>query len=335
MKLFLTNFIRLLVFFYGLIFSHALLAYEHQFSVTDIVGDQSIQIQRLDKQIPIALGDILVIYSHQTKQVLGYSRVISLTDNPNLFIANVETHNKNGIIRPENYLKKLDLTQIENDIPARYDLTYRDEHSVSAKYRPLVYAGLVQGMTASNLAKKEIILGPSIFAYGVTSRTQLNVNLASSIFGVANVGIKNKLIDTQDFELSIENGFQYYPSTSKGSYQFTGYLDMTSNSNFKSFAKFKVFTQKPEDQSLNNSEEYQRDLNLELQLAYGYIFSNWNQLIFGPKVDVDKKKVGGVVGYYVIEKNFNTMFGLSSSDFSEFRLGKQAYLVNLDFWWRF
>lgn len=335
MKRFLSNLISFLVFFCILISPHALFAYEHQFTVTDIVGDQSIQIQRLDKQIPIALGDILVIYSHQTKQVLGYSRIISLTDNPNLFIANVETHNKNGIIRQDNYLKKLDLTKIDNDIPARYDLTYRDESSVSAKYRPLVYAGLVQGMTASNLSKKEIILGPSVFSYGVTSKTQLNVNLASSILGVANIGVKNKLVDTQDFELSVENGFQYYPSTRKGSYQFTGYLDMNSNSSFKSFAKFKIFTQKPEDQSLNNNEEYQRDLNLELQLSYGHIFSNWNQIIFGPKVDVNKKKVGGVIGYYVVEKDFNTMFGVSSADFSEFRLGKQAYLVNLDFWWRF
>lgn len=328
-------FLAPIFFIYAICVISTTYAYEHEFAVTDIVSDLSIQIERLDQQIPVHIGDLLVIYSHQTKEALGYARVISITDNPNLFIAYVETHNKSGLIRPENYLKKLDLTKTDNDMPARYDLTYRDEKSVAAKYRPLVYAGLVQGMTASNLAKKEILLGPSIFSYGLTNNTQANISLASSIFGVANLGIKNKIIDTQDFEMSVENGFQYYPSTKKGSYQFIGYLDMASNSRFKSYGRFKIFTRKPEDDSLNNSEEYQRDLNLELQFSYGYIFENWNQLIFGPKIDVNKKNVGGVIGYYMIEKNVHTMFGVSSTDFSEFRLGKQAYLINLDFWWRF
>lgn len=331
MKIFLAS----VLFIYSVLLPVKAWAYENEFVITDIVSDQSIQIERLDKQIPIAPGDLLAIYSHETKVVLGYARIISITDSTELFIAYIETHDKNGIIRPENYLKKIDLTKADNDIPARYDLAYREERSVAAKYRPLVYAGLVQGMTASNLAKKEVIVGPSILAYGLTRSIQLNVNLASTLFGVANLGVKNILVDNSDFELSFENGFQYYPSTKKGSYQLTGYLDMASNSSFKSYARFKVFTRKPEDQSLNNSEEYQRDLNLELQFSYGYIFSNWNQLIFGPKVDVNKKNVGGVIGYYIIERNFNTMFGLSSNDFSEFRLGKQAYLINLDFWWRF
>jgi hypothetical protein len=310
-------------------------AYENEFVVTDVVSDEAIQIQRLDKQIPISPGDLLAIYSHESKQVLGYARVNAITDNSDLFIVTVETHNKNGIIRPENYLKKLDLTKTNNDIPARYDLVYREENKSAAKYRPLAYAGLVQGMTASNLTKKEFLIGPSVLAYGLTSGTQFNVALSSFIFSVPNLSVKNKIIDNDDFEISIENGMNLYPSEKKASYQFTGYLDMASNSNFKSYAKFKLFTKKPEDQSLSNNEEYQRDVNLEVQFSYGYMFSNWNQLIFGPKVDVNKKRVGGNIGYYIIEKNFNTMFGVSSNDFSEFRLGKQGYLINLDFWWRF
>ena len=310
-------------------------AYEHEFIVTDIVSDQSLQIQRLDKQIEVAPGDILAIYSHESKLVLGYARVDSITDNSDLFIVIVESHNKNGIIRPENYLRKLDLTKINNDIPARYDLAYKAGSRVAAKYRPLVYAGLVQGMTASNLNKHEWLLGPSVLSFGLASNSQLDVNLASTIFGVTNLSLKNNLIDNDDYALSIENGFQYYHLTNQVSYHFTGYLDMNSNSNFKSYAKFKLFTRKPEDQSLINNEEYTHDLNLELQLSYGYILSNWDQVMFGPKVDVNKKHVGGVIGYYTIGKNINMMFGVSSSDFSELRLGKQAYLLNFDIWWRF
>ena len=308
---------KVLIVILVLLFSHIALAYDHEFVVTDIVSDQTIQIQRLDVQIPLAPGDILAIISHETNEVLGYARVSSIIDNSDLFIATIQTHNKSGLIRVENYLRKLDLTKTDNDVPARYDLLYKEDKKAAARYKPLVYAGLVQGMTAANLNKKEFLLGPSIVAYGLTSHTQFDVGLASAIFGVPNLSVKNKLADTDDFEISIENGFNFYPDTKKASYQFTGYLDMASNSNFKSFAKFKIFTSKPEDQSLNNNEEYRPDVNFELQLAYGYILSNWNQIIFGPKVDVNKKRVGGNVGYYMIEKNFNTMFGVSSNDFSD------------------
>lgn len=309
--------------------------YDHELVITDLVSDRTIQIQRLDKQLEILPGDVLAIFSHESNKILGYSRVVSITDNSDLFIATVETHNKSGIIRPENYLKKIDFKKMNKEIPARYDLAYRDEMNALAMYRPLVYAGLVQGMTASNLQKKEIIVGPSIFAYGITSNTQLNIGLASSLFGVANAGVKNKLIGSDDFDLSIENSFQYYPSTHKGNYQLNINLDTGSVSNFKSYTKFKIFTKKPEDQTLSNSEEYTRPVNLELQFATGYMMSNWNQIIFGPKVDVNKKRVGGIVAYYLVEKNFTSMVALSSADFSEFRIGRQGYLFNLDFWWRF
>ncbi|MGZ3809484.1 MAG: hypothetical protein ACXVCE_15480, partial [Bacteriovorax sp.] len=183
--------IKFILIFFVLLHASLALAYEHEFVVTDIVSDDSLQIQRLDKQIPLLAGDVLAIYSHQSKEIIGYARVTSITDNSDLFIATIVTHNKNGIVRPENYLKKLDLTKIDNDIPGRYDLAYRDESKVAAKYRPLVYAGLTQGMTASNLRKKEFLLGPSILSYGLTSGTQFDVNLASSIFGVVNLGVKN------------------------------------------------------------------------------------------------------------------------------------------------
>jgi hypothetical protein len=326
---------RLLIAFFLFISSWAALAYEHEFVVTAIIGDGGIQIQRLDKQIALKPGDLLAIYSHESNLVIGYARVSGLTDNTDLFVATVETHNKSAIVRPENYLCRLDLTKVRNDFPARYDLAYKNENKAAAKYKPLVYAGTVHGMTAFNLNKREFLAGPSIFSYGVTNWLQVDVNLASFLFGVTNFALKNKLFENDDVQVSIENGFQYYKDPRKGSYQFTGYFDTNSNSNFKSYAKFKLFTQKPEDQSLINSEEYQKDLNLELSFSYGYMFPSWNQLIFGPKVDVNKKKVGGNIGYYIVDKNFHTMFGVSSVDFSEFRLGRQGYLINLDFWWRF
>lgn len=326
---------RLFIAFFLFFSTLGAIADEHGFIVTGIISDGGIQFQRLDKQIIIQPGDLLAVYSHESNQVIGYARVSALTESTDLFVATIETHNKSAIIRPENYLRKLDLTIVRNDFPARYDLAYKNENKAAAKYRPLVYAGTVHGMTASNLNKREFLAGPSILSYGINNWLQADMNLAAFLFGVTNFAFKNKLFENDDIQVSIENGFQYYKDPRKGSYQFTGYFDTNSNSNFKSYAKFKLFTQKPEDQTLSNSEEYQNDLNLELSFSYAYMFANWNQLIFGPKVDVNKKKVGGNIGYYIVDKNFHTMFGVSSVDFSEFRLGRQGYLINLDFWWRF
>lgn len=311
-------------------------SYEKEFVITDIMNDDVIRVQKLDMAIELSAGDILLVYSHTSKSILGYARVEVIDPDQEFFTATVKTHNKSGLIRPENYLKKVDLTKIKNkDMPARFDLLYKENRKAAAKYRPLVYTGLAQGFTAANLIKKEFLLGPSILGYGVTSSTQVNTNLISTMFKILNVSIKNTVFNNDDYEISVENGFQYYHDNRKGSYQFTGYLDMVSNSNFNSYVKLRVFTQKPQDEYLYNSGEYINNLNLELSLSYGYLFTNWNRLIFGPKIDVNKQTVGGTIGYYIIDKEFHTMIGVSSNDFSEFAIGKKGYLLNLDFWWRF
>lgn len=319
-----------------LTFSTLVLSYEKEFVITQIMNDDIIKVQKLDMNVDVLPGDILLIYSHSSKSILGYARVEVIEPDQEYFTASIQTHNKSGMIRPENFLKKVDLTKTKNeDMPARLDLLYKENRKAAAKYRPLVYGGLAQGFTAANLNKKEFLLGPSILGYGITSRTQVNTNLISNMFKILNVSIKNTIFNNDDYEISVENGFQYYHEDTKGSYQFTGYLDMVSNSNFNSYVKLRVFTQKPQDEYLYNSGEYKNNLNLELSLAYGYLFSNWNRLIFGPKIDVNKQKVGGTVGYYIIDREFHTMIGVSSNDFSEFKVGKEGYLVNLDFWWRF
>lgn len=319
-----------------LLLTNIAFSYEKEFVITEILSDDVIKVQKLDPAIEIAVGDILLVYSHQTKSILGYARVEVTELGPGYFTATIQTHNKSGLIRVENYLKKVDLTKSNNqDMPASFDLIYRENRRAAAKYRPLVYTGLAQGFTAANLIKEEWLAGPSILSYGITSKWQVNTNLISTMFKIFNTSFKNTVFRNDDYEIAVENGFQYYHENRKGSYTFTTYLDMVTNSNFNSYVKLRVFTQKPQDEYLYNSEEYLSDLNLEATLYYGYLFTNWHRLLFGPKIDVNKKKVGGVVGYYIIDKEFHSMIGVSSNDFSEFKIGKQGYLLNLDFWWRF
>lgn len=318
------------------LFTFRAFSYEKEFVVTDVLSDDVIKVQKLDTNIQVETGDLLLIYSHTSKNILGYARVEVVEIEPGQFTATIQTHNKSGIIRPENYLRKIDITKTKNeDMPASFDLLYRENRKAAAKYRPLVYTGLAQGFTASNLIKKEFLAGPSILGYGITSGWQVSTNLVSTIFKIANVSFKNTLFRNDDYEIAVENGFQYFHEKTKGSYQLTTYLDSVSNSNFNSYVKLRMFTHKPQDEYLYNSGEYQKSFNLELTLSYGYLFSNWNRLLFGPKIDVNKKKVGGNIGYYIIDREFHTMIGVSSNDFSQFKVGKEGYLFNLDFWWRF
>lgn len=318
------------------VFSFVTNANEKEFVLKEIPVDEYIIIEKISPEITAHLGDFLLIYSHTSKKVLGYARIQSINEETGDISARVVTHNKSGMIRPLNYLRKIDLSkEVNTDLTGRFDLIYREKKKVLPKYRPFVYLGLGQGFTASNLIKKEFLVGPSVLGYGLSDRFQISTNIISTVYKVPNLSIKSTLFRNDDYELSVENSVYYYSSDDRGSYALTTYLDMVSNSQFISYFKLKAFTQKPSDQYIFNSDAYEKDINLEFSFSYGYLFDNWNRLIFGPKIDVNKKKVGGNIAYYFIQKEFHTMIGVAANDFSELKLGKDGYLINLDFWWRF
>lgn len=141
---------RLILFIILLAFTPLAFSYEKEFVITDIMNDDVIKVQKLDMEIEVTAGDILLVYSHTSKSILGYARVEVIDPDQEFFTATIKTHNESGLIRPENYLKKVDLTKTNNrDMPARFDLLYKENRKAAAKYRPLVYTGLAQGFTAA------------------------------------------------------------------------------------------------------------------------------------------------------------------------------------------
>ena len=307
----------------------------NDFTISAVVSDDFVQIQDMSQSRDIKLNDMFAIYSHETHQVLGYAEVTKVENGTDFFEAKVETHHQSGMIRPGNYLVRLDLSSVNNSIPARIELLSYSKRKVASKYRHLVYTGFFLGQTAQPLLKNEFIIGPSFMAYGYQDRLQFHTNVLNSFFGTPNVGYKFLFGRNSDYAFSFSQEFNYYPDAHKTYHEFSFHLDMYSNSKFVSYGKLKLFTKRPETKTLTNSDEYVSDLSTELQLAYGYVADNWNRIIFGPKVDFEKKKVGGSVGYYVIDKEFHMLIGASANDFSEATLGREGYILNLDFWWRF
>jgi len=68
-------------------------SYEKEFVITDIMNDDVIRVQKLDMGIEISAGDILLVYSHTSKSILGYARVEVVDANQELFQATIQTHN--------------------------------------------------------------------------------------------------------------------------------------------------------------------------------------------------------------------------------------------------
>ena len=73
-------------------FSPFLYSYEKEFVVTQILSDEVIKIEKLDPNIEIESGDILLIYSHESKSVLGYARAELVNLGESSFTATIETH---------------------------------------------------------------------------------------------------------------------------------------------------------------------------------------------------------------------------------------------------
>ena len=117
------------------ILSTTAFSYDKEFVITDILTDDIIKVQRLDSNIPVAEGDLLLIYSQTSRSILGYARAEVLDLDNNFFTASIKTHAKSGIVRPENFLKKVDLTKSKNEeMPASFELLYKENSKAAAKY---------------------------------------------------------------------------------------------------------------------------------------------------------------------------------------------------------
>ncbi len=70
-----------------LLFSQFTFSYEKEFVITEILSDNVIRVERLDPNLTISSGDILLIYSHESKSVLGYARAEIVSNDEPTFTA--------------------------------------------------------------------------------------------------------------------------------------------------------------------------------------------------------------------------------------------------------
>jgi len=307
--------------------------FSHDFILTKFLSDTEIEIMPIDPLNGALLGDLLVILSHESKEAIGYAAVKKIESQK--WIATVKMHSKEALVRPGNFLQKVDLTNYHTKIPARFDLVRKNQKEVASKFKPLVFLDYQLGQAAATLDKKESLLGPSIYAYGINNNFQTDSTLLLNLVGIPNIGLKYTVLTGEDYRLSLYTKYYHYLERNKNSYDFEALLDKTANTHMITFTKVTHKVKRPDRKAVLTSRIYDEGANTEIQTIYGYILGNWNRLLLGPKYNFEQKILGGAAIYTAIYNHFHWSITLQTVNLSKIKLGKEAYNYYADFYWRF
>ncbi len=306
----------------------------HDFVVKHIISDTEIEILPEYPSNYALANDLLVIISHETGVTIGYATVKKMGEKT--WTATVKAHSKEALVRPGNFLQKVDLTNYHTNMPGRFDLVRKDQKDIAAKFKHLVYLDYQLGQAAATLDKHENLAGLTTYAYGVTNNFQLDSTTLLNFAKIFNVGAKLNVLSGEDYRVSLYSKYyRYFKYQNQSAYDFEAIIDKTSNTNMMTFTKVSHKVRRPEGSGILTPNIYTKSSNTEVQTIYGYILNNWNRVLLGPKYNIEQKTLGGAAIYTVIYNHFHWSFALQTSNLSKLRLGKDGYDYYLDFYWRF
>lgn len=298
--------------------------------ILSIPSSSEVTIQ-VDREHSFKPGDLLLIRSQGDQQILGYAEVTERLQTPPSVRARVRSHASNALIRIQDRVESIDLTDSERSKEqmkqGRHDLVIRGNKRISAKYKPQVYLGALAGQTAATLESDEFFVGPGLLAYGWTDTLQVSTQPFLNALGEANLHMKWQLFQNEDYRISVgaESRFNFDHRRSIGSASL--YWDTFSNSKFLTYNQLRITT--------GESELHERRTSAEFSVNYGYITNRWNRIIFGPNLDFRDETLGGLLSFQWVWDRFTSAFTLQARDFTRLRFGNEGYLAYLDFWWRF
>jgi hypothetical protein len=275
-------------------------------------------------------GDLLLIRDQVQGEILGYAEVTTRSPDSPYILARVRSHSNNGMIRVDDAVESIDLTDFEKSkdqmSEGRHDLVIRGRRNLSAKYKPQVYLGALAGQTAATLEKDEFFLGPGLIGFGLQENLQLGTQPVSNALGEANLHLKWKVTENEDYRVSVGLEPRYNLDARRWIGSFSISWDTFSNSKFLTYNQLRVTS--------GESEVYGRKTSAEFSVNYGYITNRWNRIIFGPNIDIRQETLGGLLSYQWVWDHFHSAITLQARDFTNLKFGSEGYLVYLDFWWR-
>lgn len=305
----------------------------YDFTLTRFVSDTEIEIKPLDPTNYALVDDLLLIQSHETGETIGYATVKRTSSN--FWIAEVKMHSKEALVRPGNHLIKVNLENYLTQLPGRFDLVRKDQRFIAARFKPLILLDYQLGQTAATLDKGEHLLGPSLYAYGITDHLQVDNTVFLDVAGVANAGIKYTVLSGEDYRVSVYTKAYHYFSKNKNAFDFEAQLDKTANTNMMTFTKVAHRLARPDRTAILTSKFKEEKANTEIQTIYGYILNNWHRVLLGPKYNFEQKVLGGSVTVIVAYNHFHWSLTLQTANLSNLTWGKDGYSPSADFYWRF
>ncbi|NDG86189.1 MAG: hypothetical protein EBX52_14260 [Proteobacteria bacterium] len=272
----------------------------------------------------------MLIRSQEQEEILGYAEVTGRLPDQTSVRARIRSHSSNVLIRVGDPIEWIDLSDFEKSkdqmSQGRHDLVIRGKRRISAKYKPQVYLGALTGQTAATLESDEFFLGLGMLGFGMNETLQISTQPFLDALGEANVHLKWKAYENQDFRLSLGLEPRYNFDSRRAIGSFSVYWDTFSNSKFLTYNQLRITT--------GESEIYERRTSAEFSVNYGYITNHWNRILFGPSIDIQKETLGGLLSFQWVWDRFHSAFTLQARDFTNLRFGSEGYLAYLDFWWR-
>jgi hypothetical protein len=208
------------------------------------------------------------------------------------------------------------------------------EREVSARYKPIFTQGTTIGSTAHTLYEKELFFSLyGTLGYGVTDWLSLSSNLLASSLGSPNGQIKARFFrgSNQTWATSV-NMVQERGTAEK---LFNIDLIWDSVLSEKLIAHSLISAAVISFDSAKDISAIKSYGSSSFQTGYEYIFDNWSRLLVGPSYNIDKRALGGYIGFLKIFDYFHLQLSLTSNNVRRFQFStEEGYLVVFDAYWR-
>ncbi|MFP5519557.1 MAG: hypothetical protein ACLGGX_06610 [Bdellovibrionia bacterium] len=286
------------------------------------------------------IGEIIAIKS-QTPEVgiIGFLEVVRVEEaiaGDFEIKAKLVRHSRLHFVQTGDTVVKLDLSGDNKSYLGTTDLIIQEsDKNVSARYRPLVFQGLLIGDTAQTLWKDEMLLTwYGDLSYGITNRLSVRTLVPANIYQAYNMKLKYKTYDSPSTTVSLGASVNTIPESNSTTVNLDFYWDSISSESTISHTFITVALvsfEKAEDttaiRSLGTSS---------IQSGYELIMDDWGRVLVGPVYNFEKNALGGYLSYLKIWDRFHASITLSSTNVASFKASAQdGYYGLIDAFWRF
>lgn len=326
-----------ILFAYCLLIGSALAQIKADYYIESIMTDNHILIKPSPTKTKeferISVGSTFAIYALDKDEIIGLATVVKrITEG---VVAKIQVENAKFIIREKASLRLINFRDKIVDFPGSYNLMRAHDQRGQAQFMPLTYLGNWAGETSATIRKKEFLAGPTLLAYGVHDRIQIETTPLQNLVEAYNVGAKVMIIEEEGYSFSTASNYTYFHGHKERPVDFHILLDTFGNAKIMSYSRLSFLGRRPYRNNYITVNDYSSSYTAELQNIYGFMLSNWDRILIGPRYNFEDRLLGGHVSYAFISKHAHVLIGIQSNNFTRVSLGTREYIPVFDFYWRF